>query len=99
MAYAIHFDPKVVGSVRVLLGRFAPTQDRLHTLQQNLVAERLGDVVVSALGEALDLVCLFSAGGEHDDGNGSRLLRGAQLAADVQPLHSRQHQIEQNQVG
>jgi hypothetical protein len=62
-------------------------------------AERLGDVVVGAHVEALQLVALLRAGGQHDD----RQLRGAWIGA--QPLReldarlAREHPVEQHQVG
>src|SRR5919108_1335424 len=57
--------------------------------------ERLGDVVVGAQLEADDLVDLGVFGRDHDDRHAARL---AQRPAEVEPAHSGQHQVEQDQV-
>ena len=72
---------------------------RLDPLQQHLDAERLGHVVVGPHREADDLVGLLGLGGQHEDRDVARALAGAQLAADFQAAHARQHQVEDDEVG
>ena len=70
-------------------------QQRLDARHQLGDRERLGHVVVGAAAEALEHVVLGAARGQHED----RLLGplGAQLAADVEAAHARQHHVEQHQ--
>ena len=68
----------------------------LDARQQLRHLERLGDVVVGAELEADDLVDHLAARGEHDHRRLDAAL--AQLAADVEAAHARQHQVEQQQV-
>src|SRR6267378_1797247 len=62
-------------------------------------AERLGDEVVGAQLESHDAIDLLAARGDHDHGDVPGPRRGLQLAADLGPRHSRQHQVEQHQIG
>ncbi|CAM2160327.1 hypothetical protein PT2222_70310 [Paraburkholderia tropica] len=57
--------------------------------------EGLGDVVVGAEFEADHLVGGLDERGQHDD---ARTARGAQTAAQLQPVHARQHHVEQHQL-
>src|SRR5687767_9780119 len=71
-------------------------QERLDPAQQLAQAERLGQVVVGAQLQADDLVDLLVAGGEHEH-RGFRA-RGAQPAEDLEAVHARQADVEQDQV-
>ncbi len=82
------------------LGRaFDPPLQGLDPLQQHLDAERLRDVVVGAQREADDLVGFLGLGGEHEDRYGSRRFGRPKLPANVQAVHPRQHQVQDDQVG
>ena len=67
-------------------------------MQQDLVVERLGDVVVGSLGEAFDLVRFFGLGRHHDDRRVARLLTGPQFPAHGQAVGPRQHDVQQDQI-
>src|SRR6266545_514367 len=67
--------------------------DAGHQLAQG---ERLCDVVVSPDLEAEDPVDFLPLGGEHDDRRFDPL--AAQLPADVQAAHARQHDVQEDQV-
>ena len=75
-----------------------PAQHRAHARDQLVERERLGDVVVGAHVEAVQAVALLDPRGEHDH----RQIRGrrlaAQLAAELEAGHVRQHPVEQDQV-
>ena len=62
-------------------------------------AERLGDVVVGAELEPRDPLGLLAARRQHDDRDRRRRRIGAQRLADEQPVHARQHQIEDDRSG
>ena len=62
-----------------------------------LQAERLGDVVVPAQGQAADLVLGGVARGQEDDGNAGSA--PAQPPDDIETVHVRQHHVEHDEVG
>ena len=64
--------------------------------RQFLHAERLGDIIIGAQIERRHLAGLVVAAGKNDDGHGRAAI--AQGAHDRQPIHSRQPQIEHDQV-
>jgi hypothetical protein len=72
-----------------------PAQHAAHPGDELAGAERLDDVVVGAQLQADDPVRLVALGGQHDDRG--RVL-GADLAAHLQAIHTRQHQIQDDQV-
>src|SRR5713226_7027335 len=74
-----------------------PTQEGLDALEQHLYTERLGDIIVGADGETNDLVGLLGLACQHQDRDVGRLGRSAQLAADIQTVQSRQHQVQDQQ--
>ena len=71
----------------------------LDAVDQWLELEGLGDVVVGPHVEADDLVDLFAAGGEHQHADALRFGVAAQLAADLQPVNYRKHEVEDHQFG
>ena len=71
-------------------------QVRLDARQQLGHLERLGDVVVGAELEADHLVDHLAARRQHDHRRLDAAL--AQLAADVEAAHARQHQVEEQQI-
>ena len=71
-------------------------QDRPDPGDELLEAERLGDVVVTAAGEAANLVLGGVASGQEDDRH-ARPLRAEPLG-DVEALHVGQHHVEHHQV-
>jgi hypothetical protein len=72
-------------------------QHRAHPRQQLGDGKRLGDVVVGAELEAQHLVGLGRARRQHHDRGRCRAL--AQLAADIEAVLARQHQVEDDEVG
>ena len=62
------------------------------------ILERLGDVVVRAEVEALDLVLLIVLAGEHDDVAVAQLGIGLELLAEIDAIHVGQAAIEDRQV-
>jgi hypothetical protein len=60
------------------------------------MVERLGEVVVGADLEADDLVDVVVARGQHQD---RHVGRRPDLAAHLEPVDVRQHQVEHNEVG
>ncbi len=64
----------------------------LHARQQLGEPERLGDVIFGTELEPHDLVHLGAARAEHDDGH--RGVLRAQLAHHFEPVHPRQHDVE-----
>ena len=81
-------------------GARRPAQHGLHPLDQLLDAERLGDVVVAAEPQALDLVLGGVAGGEEDDRDpGAGALVLAQAAGHLEAVEVGEHHVEHDQVG
>ena len=81
-------------------GAAGPAQHRLHPLDQLLDRERLGDVVVDAEAQALDLVGGGVACGQEDDRHpraGAFVL--AQAAGHLEAVEVGQHDVEHDQVG
>jgi hypothetical protein len=70
-----------------------PHLDATHELAQR---KRLGDVVIDARLEPGDPVCLLASHGQHDDPQVASL--GAQLAAHLETIPARQHQVEHQHV-
>ena len=93
-----HIDADVLGAQLGLggLGRVA-AQERAHAREQFGEAEGLGDVVVGPGVEPDDHVHLVGARGEDEDGDAPAV--GADLAGDVEPVHVRQPQVEDDEVG
>ena len=71
-------------------------EHRLDAGHQLAGVEGLGHIVIGAQLQADDLVHVVGAGGEDDDGDVARL---AQLAADLEAVHLRHHDVEDDQVG
>ena len=78
-----------------LVAGLGPPQHGTDAGQQLARVERLGDVVVRAQLESDDLVGVVPAGGDHDQGR-VRVL--ADLARQREPVHARQHQIDEQDV-
>ena len=74
----------------------APACRRPHASEELVHAERLGDEIVGAGVERGDLVPLGAAGGEDDDRHTRPL---AQPAHDVEAIHPRESEIEDDDVG
>ena len=83
-------------AVRAFLGEPKQVFDPQHQLAR---AERLGHVVVRPQFEPLDAILLGGAGGEHEDGDVARLGVALEQAANLEPVDSRQHQVENQQAG
>ena len=70
-------------------------QMRLHPRHQLTRRERLRDVIICAQPQTADLVNVIFLGRDHQDGGVESL---ADLAADVKAVHSRQHQVENEEI-
>ena len=70
-------------------------QMRLHPRHQLTRRERLRDVIVCAQSQTANLVDVILLGRDHQDGGVEPL---ADLAADVEAVHSRQHQVEDEEI-
>jgi len=74
----------------------APVDAQLEQLVELALVERLGDVVVGAEAEALELVIEFREAGE--DQNRGLDLGGAQALQHLIAVHVRQHEVEDDDV-
>jgi hypothetical protein len=102
---ALKVDAQAAGLDRLLrllrvLGRgllvVGAAEHRLHPRRQLEHAEGLGQVVVGAQLQAEYAVELGGFGSQHQDRRVAR--QGTQPAADLQAVHARQHQVEDDQV-
>ena len=97
---AVHIDGD--GAERELagvgLGALHAAEQRAHARHQLVRAERLRHVVVGAEFEAGDTIAFVGLRGHHDDGNRGGLVVGTKRAADVEPGHAGQHQVENQQI-
>jgi hypothetical protein len=73
----------------------APAHERAHAREELFELERLGEVVVGASVEQIDLVRERVERGQHEDGSG---LRRAQLAQERAAVDAREHQVEDDEV-
>ena len=80
-------------------GAPGPAEQGLHPGLELHDAEGLHHIVVRPLLQALHPVQLGGAGGEHDDGNMGRIRRPPQTAQNLQPVHPRQHDVQDIEVG
>ena len=71
-------------------------QHRLDAGDQLAWREGFGQVVVRADREADQLIHLIGTGRQHDD---VRIGEGTELAANFQPVHLGEHQVEHDDVG
>ncbi len=78
-------------------GQGRPTKDCSNAGDQLARLERLGDVVVRADLETGDPVDELVAGSQHDDGR--HRTADAELAQDIEPGASRQHHVEDDEIG
>ena len=76
----------------------AATQYSLDAGNQFFGRERLGDVIVRASFQAIDLVLLRAFGGQHDDRDMAGTFVRAQLAGQIDARGARQHPVHQNQI-
>jgi len=83
--------------IGIRLGDARAPQDGLHAGHEHRRIERFGHVVIGADFKAGNNVFLAIFGGEHDDGDGAQLAVLLHLAAHGQAVHTRQHEIKQNQ--
>src|SRR5262249_36097054 len=95
----IDFHAQMFDDVAVLVRSFHAPFQGFDPLEQNLDAEWLRDVIIRPERETDDLIHLLGLRGQHDDGNLLGVLTRAQLAADFQTVHYRQHQVEDDQIG
>ena len=70
----------------------------LHTVQQDVHVERLGDVVIGPLPEALQLKFLAVLGGEKDHWDVGRVDIGLDGAAQLHAVHVGHHHVADHQV-
>src|SRR5690606_92740 len=70
----------------------------LHAKLQFFDVKRLGNVVIRAEFQPLNLVTSFVFLRQEDDGDVTRARRGAEFATDIIAVHVRQHDVEHDQV-
>ncbi len=90
-----------VGVGKRLVGQRGPdaAQHGADTRHQLGRRERLGDVVVGAGVEAAHAIALLTARRQHDDRQVGGGGLAAQLPANLDPRHQRQHPVEQDEIG
>ena len=93
----IDVDIAMLQRVALRHGILAPQQGA-HTGDQFAHAEGFRDVVVGAEFEPDHPVGLFAARSQHQDRSVGISFMTPDLAADLQPVHSRKHQIQDDQV-
>ena len=91
-AQAFHFDGLVCR------GAGSTPQHGLDAGDQFAGGKRLGDVVVGAHIQPLDLVVLFALGGKHDDGDFVGGLITLEAAGQLDTGNRRQHPVQQHQI-
>src|SRR5690606_27173105 len=77
----------------------APLDDLLDAGEDVLDVERLRDVVVDAVGEALGAGGVVGLGREEDEGDGGGALVAAQRGQQREPVHPRHHDVRDDEVG
>jgi hypothetical protein len=70
----------------------------LHARDQRNVVDGLGQEVVGAALEPLDLVGRLIEGGDHDDRDVLGAGAGFDAAADLEPVHARHHHVEEDHI-
>ena len=83
---------------RFAIGRAGAAQHGFEARHQFPWGKRLGDVVIGAHFQALDLVVLFALGGEHDDRDIPGQLVTLETAGQFDARGAGQHPVEQDQV-
>jgi len=91
-----HFEVPEREHGRLVLGGARPEQQRPDARTELLCHEGLGDVVVGTGLEAGHDVMGVGAGGDDDDGHRTV---AAQRPAALEPVHARQHEVDQRDVG
>ena len=76
--------------------RAPAAQDRLDARHQLARAEGLADVIVGAEVETDEAVDLLDARRHHHD---RHVAEAAELAADLEPVAAREHQVQENEIG
>ena len=74
----------------------APPQQGAHAGQQLLRLKGLGEIIVRPAVQSLDPVGQVAAGRQHQHRHG--MAPGAQLPQQAEPVHPRQHSVQQDQV-
>ena len=97
----------VVGNAHLLAGRgphdhfvveHLETREVLDAGHERDVVDGLGQEVVGAAFEPLDLVGRLIERGDHDDGNVMGLDIGLDAAADFEAVHAGHHHVEQDDI-
>jgi hypothetical protein len=78
-----------------VLGRGSAAQRRSHAAAELANRERLRDVIVGAELETQHLVDLVVARSQHDDRD---VATSPQLLADLEAVHLRQHEVEDDEI-
>ena len=90
---------EVMVAQRALLRHAAgPAQQGADAGKEGFHREGLGDVVVGTRIQGANRILVLGPGGDHDDRQVARVRSAAELAADFQARHGRQHPVEQDQV-
>ena len=86
---------QLVAVLALVRRQLRPPEERAHAAAELVDRKRLRDVVVGAELEPDHLVQLVVAGGEHDDRHRAA---GAEPLADLEPIHVRQHDVEDDEI-
>ncbi|CDJ99736.1 Transcriptional regulator (modular protein) [Microbacterium sp. C448] len=81
----------------LFVGLHGAAEDGLDARDDLVEAERLGDVVVTAGVQTLDLVFGLVLGGQEQNGGG--VAGASQALGDAEPVHIGQHDVEHDQIG
>ncbi len=75
-----------------------PAQHGLHTGDQLPDLEWLGDVIIGSDPQAQDNIDLLPLGGNHDNGDPPCRFALFQIAADLYPIHTGKHDVQEHKV-
>ena len=89
---------KLLFILRHLLKRGDAAENRTDARRQDFRTERLCYIIVRTEFQTDHDIAFLAFGGQHDDRNMLRDGIRFQIFADGKPVHSRKHQVKQNQV-
>ncbi len=80
------------------VGDHLQARQRADARNQRHVSDRLGEEIVGAGFQAAHTVGRLIERGDHDHGNVMRRRIGLQPPADLEPVHVRHHDVEQDDI-
>ena len=76
-----------------------PAKHGPHSGHELARVEGLGEIVVGAELEPDHFVHVFALGRQHDDGQARQIGSGADPSADLEAVHAREHEVEEDELG